>query len=321
MAAASASEFEIIRRHFAAATDARDDVELGIGDDCALLKPAADECLAVSIDTLVAGRHFLPEADSESLGHKALAVNLSDLAAMGARPAWATLALTLPNADEGWLEGFMTGFSRLARLHRVQLVGGDTTRGPLSVTVQVHGFIASAEALRRDRGRPGDWLYVSGSVGDAALALRLQEAREPVPDALRTRLDRPEPRIELGRLLAGRARAAIDVSDGLAADLGHLCKASAVGARIDLARLPLSPAVAASVAAGDWSLPLAGGDDYELLFSVEPAAVNGLLADCRAAGHRVTEIGRLVTGEGIELGYPDGRYSREVPGGFDHFRA
>ena len=167
------SEFDLIRQYFAHATASRDDVLIGIGDDCALLQPAAGETLAVSIDTLVEGRHFAVDADPAALGHKALAVNLSDLAAMGASPAWATLALTLPAADTLWIEAFMRGFSTLAGVHRVQLVGGDTTRGPRTITVQVHGFVAAAEALRRDAGRPGDRLLVSGSLGDAALALRL----------------------------------------------------------------------------------------------------------------------------------------------------
>jgi thiamine-monophosphate kinase len=315
------SEFDLIRQYFAHATASRDDVLIGIGDDCALLQPAAGEALAVSIDTLVEGRHFAVDADPAALGHKALAVNLSDLAAMGASPAWATLALTLPAADTLWIEAFMRGFSTLAGVHRVQLVGGDTTRGPRTITVQVHGFVAAAEALRRDAGRPGDRLLVSGSLGDAALALRLEAQGRPVDTALRERLDRPQPRIALGRLLAGRARAAIDVSDGLTADLRHICEASGVGALLDLARLPLSTPVAAVAAKGDWAAALAGGDDYELLFSVDPAKVGELCSACIAAGHAVTEIGRLVDTPGIRLIYPDGRLSEDIPDGFDHFRS
>ena len=316
-----ASEFDLIRQFFAHATRPRDDVLLGIGDDCALLQPPAGQTLAVSIDTLVEGRHFAAGTDPAALGHKALAVNLSDLAAIGARPAWATLALTLPSADPVWLEAFMRGFVELAAEYRVQLVGGDTTRGPRSISVQVHGFVAARDALRRDAGRPGDRLFVSGTLGDAALALRLLAQDRPVDSALRERLDRPQPRIALGRLLAGRAGAAIDVSDGLTADLRHICAASGVGAQLELARLPLSAPVAALASAGDWTAPLAGGDDYELLFSVDPARIADLVGDCAAAGQAVTEIGRLVDTSGIRLLYPDGQLSEEIPDGFDHFRS
>jgi thiamine-monophosphate kinase len=319
----SVSEFDLISRFFAQATAARADVLLGIGDDCALLQPPAGACLATGIDTLVEGRHFVSNVDPAALGHKALAVNLSDLAAMGAEPAWATLSLTLPRADSAWLGSFVAGFAALAAEHRVQLVGGDTTRGPLSITVQVQGFVDPAAALRRSAGRVGDRVFVSGTLGDAGLALA-----RPDHDALsgaqraflQRRLDRPTPRVALGRLLVGRANAAIDISDGLAADLGHLCRASGVGARIELARLPTSPAVAAECARGEWRHALAGGDDYELLFSVDPARVEALLRACAAAGQAVQEIGHLVAEDGITLIYPDGRMSAEVPHGFDHFR-
>jgi len=319
----SVSEFDLIRQFFADATASRADVLLGIGDDCALLQPPAGSGLAVSMDTLVEGRHFLPGTDPESLGHKALAVNLSDLAAMGAEPAWATLALTLPHADTAWLGAFVGGFATLAAEHGVQLVGGDTTRGPLTITVQVHGFVDPDAALKRDGGKAGDRLFLSGCIGDAGLALRrVQGAASPDADAayLRERLDRPSPRVALGRLLAGRASAAIDVSDGLVADLGHICTASGTGARVDLDRLPLSPAVAAGCERGDWQPALAGGDDYELLFSVAPGQVESLLAHCHAAGEQIKEIGCLVADSGIVLVYPDGRTSEEIPHGFDHFR-
>lgn len=315
------SEFDLIRRHFAAATPARDDVPLGIGDDAALLQVPAGALLAVSIDTLVEGRHFLAGCDPAALGHKALAVNLSDLAAVGAEPAWATLSLTLPAADDAWLTAFMGGFAALARSYRLQLVGGDTTRGPLSITVQVHGFVAPQEVLRRSGARAGDHLLVSGTIGDAALALREMERGGDVAPALRDRLDRPTPRVALGRLLAGRAHAAVDVSDGLLADLGHLCAASGVGARLDLARVPLSAPVAAACRHGDWTPVLAGGDDYELLFSVSPDRVADLLAECRSQGHAVEQIGRLVERPGIVVTYPDGRERDLAPRGFDHFAA
>lgn len=315
------SEFDLIRQYLATATDTRPDVVLGIGDDCALLQVPAGKCLAVSMDTLVEGRHFLPNSDPFDLGHKALAVNLSDLAAMGAQPAWATLSLTLPHADTAWLGAFVHGFAGLASRHALQLVGGDTTRGPLSITVQVHGLVACDRALRRSGGRPGDRLLVSGRLGDAALALSRLQAAAEVGDDLRRRLDRPQPRVELGQLLAGRASAAIDISDGLSGDLGHLCAASGVGARLELARLPVSPAVERECARGNWQYALAGGDDYELLFSVSPDRVDALRADCAAAGEAVQEIGQLVDEQGVLLVYPDGRVSTEIPDGFDHFRA
>ncbi len=318
----STSEFELIRRYFAATTSGRADVSLGVGDDCALLQPPRGQLLAVTMDTLVAGRHFFPDVDPESLGHKSLAVNLSDLAAMGATPAWATLALTLPAADEAWLAGFMAGFGTLATEYGLQLVGGDTTRGPLSITVQAHGFVAAAQALRRAGGRAGDRLFVSGTLGDAAWALMQQrEGVDLVDRQARQRLERPSPRVALGLLLTGFASAAIDISDGLAADLGHICRASGVGARLELARLPLSDAVAARCAHGDWRLPLAGGDDYELLFSVPPERVDALRSACADAGQHIQEVGCLVAGAGVRLVYPDGRETEEVPGGFDHFRA
>ena len=319
----SVSEFDLIRDYFARATGARADVLLGIGDDCALLCPPPGLALAVGMDTLVAGRHFLADADPCGLGHKSLAVNLSDLAAMGAQPAWATLALTLPQVDRNWLRAFVDGFAALAAIHDVQLVGGDTTRGPLSITVQVHGFVDPSLALRRSGARAGDRLLVSGTVGDAGLALQLMQqdlGGGSVDDRLSRRLDRPTPRVALGRLLVGQASAAVDVSDGLLADLGHICAASGVGARVELARLPLSPAFREHCPPRQWRPALAGGDDYELLFSLAADRVEALRDRCRAAGENAQEIGRLVDVPGITLVYPDGRESTEIPDGFDHFR-
>lgn len=314
------SEFDLIRRFFAGVTKTRDDVVAGIGDDCALLQVPAGMRLAVSVDTLVAGRHFLPDVDPEALGHKALAVNLSDLAAAGADPAWATLALTLPEVDATWLEGFSRGFAALADRHGVALVGGDTTAGPLGITVTVHGFVAVGRELTRGGARPGDRLFVSGTVGDAALALKQRGRGEPVPGRLAERLDRPVPRVALGRLLAGRASAAIDVSDGLLADLGHVCDRSGVGARVVRDRIPLSPDVDRYCGGGDWSPVLGGGDDYELLCCVPPGQVAPLLTACTEAGQRLTEIGELVATPGIVLATPDGDTRVDAGTGFDHFR-
>ena len=314
-----ATEFELIRRYFQDATRSRPDVLLGIGDDCALLQVPDGQTLAVSIDTLVAGRHFADGHDPRALGHKALAVNLSDLAAMGAEPAWVTLALTLPAPDEVWLRSFMQGFSELAATFGLQLVGGDTTRGPLTVTIQVQGLLPAGIALRRDSAEPGQRLFVSGSLGGAALALR-QRLSGTADPGLALRLDRPQPRVALGRLLRDYAGAAIDISDGLLADLTHVCRASAVGARIALDRLPLEPAVKRLAEHGDWQLPLAGGDDYELLFAVPADRVDALRRACESIGEPVSEIGEVTEDGELQVVLPNGRLMQDLPHGFDHFR-
>lgn len=315
-----ASEFELIQRYFREATRPRPDVLLGVGDDCALLRVPDGQTLAVSIDTLVAGRHFADDHDPSALGHKALAVNLSDLAAMGAEPAWATLALTLPAPDEAWLKSFMQGFAALAASFGLQLVGGDTTRGPLSITIQVHGVLPAGVALRRDTARPGQKLFVSGSLGGAALALRQRQFRAADPE-LALLLDRPWPRVALGYLLRDYACAAIDISDGLLADLAHVCKASDVGARIRLDRLPLQSAVKQLAENGDWQAPLAGGDDYELLFSVPADRVDALRLACQDIAEPISEIGEVIGGGQLEVVLPNGQLMQDLPHGFDHFRA
>lgn len=313
------SEFDLIQRFFSAAGHPRDDVVVGIGDDCALLQVPADEQLVVTTDTLVEGIHFLPGCDPGSVGHKALAVNLSDLAAMAARPAWVTLALTLPAADESWLTAFSTGFSSLAQCHDVALVGGDTTRGPLSVTVQALGLVPSGGALRRNGARPGDLIAVTGTLGDAGLALRRRsegvEAGEPGH-----RLDRPQPRVAAGLALRGLASAAIDVSDGLLADLGHICSASAVAAVIELESLPLSPAVREAVKGGDdWTLPLSSGDDYELCVTLPPENWDQAQARVAQTGIGLVQIGRIGEGSGIRCRAGDGRVTAVTANGYQHF--
>jgi thiamine-monophosphate kinase len=322
------SEFDLIGNHFTGIGASRPDVPLGVGDDCALMRVPEGTELAVSIDTLVAGVHFLPGCDPEDLGHKCLAVGLSDLAAMGAEPVWATLALTLPRVDDAWLKAFSAGFSTLASHHGVALVGGDTTRGPLCISVQVHGLVPAGQGIRRDGARPGDLIYVSGTLGDAGLALRRLLAGEQagewvgelVSEALRKRLERPTPRVAVGKALRGAATAMIDLSDGLAADLGHILKASGVGAEVRLTDLPLTSEVAAEVsAARDWSLPLSSGDDYELCFTV-PQERGGELEDlARRLDCALTSIGRVTDGNALVLRSGDG--SRWVPErtGYDHF--
>jgi thiamine-monophosphate kinase len=316
------SEFSLIERYFSGVTPPRPDVVLGVGDDCALLEVAQGRCLAVTVDTLVEGVHFLPGVDPCALGHKALAVSLSDLAAMGAEPAWATLALTLPRADEPWVSAFARGFCDLARRFGLQLVGGDTTRGPLSITVQAHGLVDTAAALRRDGAQPGDLVYVTGTLGEAGLALLAKQGLYVDPARARglfRRLESPEPRIAEGLALRGLASAAIDVSDGLAADLGHLCRASGVGATVEVPRIPCSEPVRTYVQeTGDWSLPLAAGDDYELCFTAPPGRQADVesLGPCMSAG--LSWVGIIERQPGVRCRYADG-HAEPAPTGYDHF--
>ena len=318
------SEFELIQNYFSDLGGPREDVLLGVGDDCALVRIPDAMQLALSIDTLVAGVHFFSDVDPESLGHKALAVNLSDLAAMGASPAWAMLALTLPHADSTWLAAFSRGFVALAKRFNVQLIGGDTTRGPLTITVQIHGLLPSDQAMRRSGARPGDLIYVTGSLGDAGLALhqRLQGAVwRSVEPGLRMRLERPEPRIEVGLALRGIASAAIDISDGLIADLGHILQASGCGARIRLDRIPLSEHVRTAVESGPgWELPLCAGDDYELCFSLPPAQRQTVARLSENLGLPITPIGRIETTPGLRCLQADGGLWRPSIPGYEHFR-
>ncbi|KAA6187837.1 thiamine-phosphate kinase [Thiohalocapsa marina] len=318
------SEFDLIRKHLTGIGARRDDVVVDLGDDCAVLRVPHGRELAVSIDTLVAGVHFLPDCDAESLGWKSLAVGLSDLAATGAEPAWATLALTLPAADEAWLAAFCRGFAELAAAQDVRLVGGDLTRGPLTISVQVHGFVPAGHALRRAGARPGDLVCVSGALGDAGLALRHLQRGEPLDDYLRRRLERPVPRVELGELLRGLASAAIDLSDGLVADLGHILAASGCAAWVELDRLPLADQVAGVVAGqaaggADWGLPLASGDDYELCFTLPPEHAAELSVLAAAARCPITRIGEVVPGSGLRLLTSDGHPWAGTVAGYDHF--
>lgn len=319
-------EFDLIRMHFVGATASRDDVPLGIGDDCALLQVPCGQQLAVSIDTLVCGRHFVAAVDPQSLGHKALAVNLSDLAAMGATPAWVTLAISLPGAGEQWsrwLAAFVQGFSSLAAEHGVQLVGGDTTRGELSITVQVHGFVEPGQALRRDGAASGDLVYVSGTLGDAGLALLAQQGLfvgQGVLEGLNRRLDRPIPRLALGRALLPFASSAIDLSDGLGSDLGHICRASRCGALVYLDRLPVSAAVRGYIdETGDWSLPLSAGDDYELAFTVPASRQSAFEMAAATWDTPVTWVGVMQKGDAFQVMDPEGNLAEQAPGGYDHF--
>jgi thiamine-monophosphate kinase len=315
------SEFEIIARYFNRSPVRRKDILVGIGDDGAILHVPPEMDLVVSIDTLVAGVHFSEDFSPEDIGYRALAVNLSDLAAMGAEPAWATLALTLPAADEAWLEGFSHGFFELARTYSVELVGGNIARGPLNITIEVHGFVPKGAALLRSGARPGDAIYVTGTLGDAALALTAMESlNEEERRHCLARLRRPSPRVEQGIKLRGAATSAIDISDGLWADLGHICEASGVGATIDLARLPLSPALRRIADEQDrWQLALTGGDDYELCFSVPSEREGQLKALGSDFGCPLTRIGYVEREGGLRCRLADGSLFHPVASGYRHF--
>jgi thiamine-monophosphate kinase len=312
-------EFDLIAR-IRARADARDDVVLGIGDDAALLQPPAGMLLAVAMDTLNAGVHFPDETPPAGIGWKALAVNLSDLAAMGAAPAWCTLSLSLPDGDAGFVDGFLDGFLALAKQHHLALVGGDTTRGPLSICVTVHGFVESGTALRRDGAQVGDGIWVSGTLGDAAGALAQWKPGGRIDAALRARLDRPTPRVALGRALRGVASSCIDVSDGLLADLGHVCAASGVGAMVDVDALPASEALRAAFDAdARRGLQAGGGDDYELCFTVPAEAQAAVPHAAASAVVPVTRIGRIVAGQGIAPHAADGSAWSAPTTGWRHF--
>ncbi|MDR3213800.1 MAG: thiamine-phosphate kinase [Azoarcus sp.] len=314
------SEFDLIRRHF---TRPSLHTDLAVGDDAALVRVAADMQLAVTTDTLVAGTHFFPDTAPRDLGWKTLAVNLSDLAAMGAAPRWATLAITLPGADEKWLAAFADGFFDCANRYGVDIVGGDTTRGPLAMTVTLFGEVPAGAAITRAGGRPGDDLWISGQPGLAALGLAHLQGRARLADASRAlaALHRPTPRLELGLALRGLAHAMLDVSDGLVGDLGHLCEHSALGATLDATALPTAALreTGADEAFARRCL-LTGGDDYELLFAAPPAARDAIAALARRLDLPVFRIGQLTAHAGpVLLREADG--GLHVPGtsSYDHF--
>ena len=318
------SEFELIGKYFSRLGAERTDVRIGVGDDGAVLAPPPSRELVVVTDTLVEGVHFPPRSPPASIGHRAFAVNLSDIAAMGAEAAWALLALTLPESNEEWLDEFARAAGDLCRRHGVAQVGGDTTRGPLSMTVTIIGIVPIGVALERRGGRAGDALFVTGSPGDAAAGLALEQGRLHVVDPmsaqiLRDRFLFPTPRCEVGIALRGLASACIDVSDGLGGDLEKLCQASGCGAEVDAAALPVSESLVTAVGrevAREYALT--GGDDYELLFSV-PLARLGAMTHAVALGlGPVTRIGTLVSGNGVRVSARGG-VMQFSGAGFDHF--
>lgn len=315
-------EFDLIGKYF---TRPVQRVALGIGDDCALLQPAPGMQLAVSSDMLVEGRHFLSTVAPERLGHKALAVNLSDLAACGAKPLAFTLALALPRVDEGFLDGLSRGLFALADAHACELAGGDTTQGPLNLCITVFGEVPSGHALLRSGARAGDDLYVSGQVGDARLALEVFRGTVALGgeqfERVRVAMERPEPRVALGLALRGIATSAIDVSDGLLGDLGHILKRSQVGATVEVDRLPRSAVLAAQALALQRECTLAGGDDYELLFTAPPTQAAAVQAAAHQSATPVTRIGRLDTSRSLTLVDAHGHALRNEFASFDHFKS
>ena len=319
------SEFDLIKRYFTRAPESSARVGLGIGDDCALLHPAPGSELAISTDMLVEGRHYFAGTDPESLGHKSLAVNLSDLAAMGATPVAFSLALALPDADPTWLDGFSRGLLALADASGCTLIGGDTTRGPRTICITVYGDVPAESALRRNAARPGDDVWISGTLGDARLALGAC-LEEYALDAVQLaqagqRLHRPTARLALGLALRGIAHAAIDVSDGFIGDLGHVLAQSACGASIDVDALPLGPVLQSQARALQRTCALAGGDDYELCFTAPAERRAAVLAASRASATPVTRVGSIDILQGLRLHDSAGDPLQLSLQSFDHFQS
>ena len=317
----SLGEFELIGKYF---TRPVERAALGIGDDCALLAPAPGMQLAVSSDMLVEGRHFLSTVAPDRLGHKVLAVNLSDLAACGAQPLAFTLALAMPRAEEAFLEGFARGLFALAKTHAIELVGGDTTQGPLNICITVFGEVPTGQALLRSGARPGDDLYVSGTVGDARLALEAFRGTIALDgmafEQVRAAMETPRPRVALGVALRGVATSAIDVSDGLLGDLRHILSRSGVGAKVDADAVPRSAVLRAQPLVLQRECTLAGGDDYELVFSAAPGDAARVHDAALRSGVAATRIGRIEAGPGLRLIDAEGRAIADAFGSFDHFR-
>ncbi len=309
-----ATEFSLIREYFSTQSRHHRETRLGIGDDAALLQLAAGQQLVVSVDTMVEGVHFLPGTDPAALGHKLLAVNLSDLAAMGAEPRWATLALTLPQADPEWLQPFSRGLFALADRYRVDLVGGDTTRGPLTLTLQIQGVVPQGEAVTRSGAALGELICVTNTLGGAGYALHcLQQGR--AAEQIRHQLERPTPQIEAGLQLRGAASAMIDLSDGLLADLGHITECSGVGARLDLQAVPVDPALRHLPIGEQLHYAVTAGDDYQLCFTLPPSLLQPVLERLQAVGCDCSVVGQIVSEPGVPW---DGAWHPAVAG-FQHF--
>ncbi len=319
----SSPEFDLIARHF---TRPAANAVLGVGDDCALVDVTNGMDLAVSTDTMVSGTHFFPDVDPEALGHKALAVNLSDIAAMGGLPYWAMLALTLPHVDHTWLAAFAKGFFDLAQEYNVSLIGGDTTRGQtLVLTVTIMGEVPAGAALRRSGAKAGNDIWVSGNLGDAALAVAHRYGKVVLTEAdyheALMRLYEPTPRVQLGQALRGLATAAIDVSDGVLQDLGHICRLSGVGATVELEKIPVSSIGAKHINSEPGrNAIIAGGDDYELCFTAPPNSRDSIEDLQDVLGMPLSRIGQIKRGKGVSLLGGDGKAVKIDGRGYDHFR-
>lgn len=317
-------EFNIINKYFNHQTIARSDVMRGIGDDCAIIAPSPHQQLAITTDTLVLDVHFSNDIAAKDLGYKALAVNLSDLAAMGATPAWAMLALTLPTYDAEWLEAFCNGFFELAEKYHLQLIGGDLTQGPLSITIQAIGTLPSNQALLRSGAKPGDLIYVTGTLGDAGAALSFLKNPKPIlktdSTVLLTKLYRPEPRIEIGKQLLNIAHAAIDISDGLVADLSHILKQSNIGANINIDTLPLSETLKRYFSKKEaLHFALTSGDDYELCFTISTDQKESVEKKLSQLNCRYTCIGTTTETKTLTIHDQNGKPYHGSISGYQHF--
>lgn len=322
----ASSEFSLIKQYFSRQQVQRQDVDLAIGDDCALVQAPVNSQIAISTDSLVAGTHFLADADPKKVAYKALASNISDLAAMGATPTWVSLALTIPKPDEAWLKSFCDGFFELADRHQIQLIGGDTTKGPLSITLTIQGTVPQGQALLRSGAKAGDWLFVTGNLGDSAAGLEVilseSKAESELEKTLEHRHYFSEPRVLAGQALRGLASAALDISDGLVADLGHILESSEVSAVIEVNQLPLSAELldfcqSRTVAQ---QMALSSGEEYELCFTVPEENKQSIESILARSGTHATCIGQIKAGKGITL--TDGETELDWHlSGFDHFRS
>lgn len=316
-------EFQLIECYFSNRGPTRRDVKLGIGDDCALVQPAENKSIAISCDTLVENVHFFPDMPPAALGYKALAVNLSDLAAMGAEPAWMTLALTLPEVDETWLSGFSEGLFEAADYYGIALIGGDTTRGPRAINITVHGQVPQGKALTRHGAKAGDWIYVTGTLGDSALGLDIirgaQQASAENKAFLVNRHYCPTPRVLAGQALRSLASSAIDLSDGFISDISHILKAAAVGAIVDVNCIPLSQAMRETVSEEQaLGYALTGGEDYELLFTVPESQKGALETTLNHTGTKFVRVGQICAGSKLKLQL-NGEPFTPPYYGFEHF--
>ncbi|CCQ09351.1 Thiamine-monophosphate kinase [Pseudoalteromonas luteoviolacea B = ATCC 29581] len=317
-------EFELINRYFKGRGITRRDVDLGIGDDCALVSVPENYQLAITTDTLVSGVHFFEDIPPRALGHRVLAVNLSDLAAMGAEPTWISLALTLPSVDLDWLEAFTEGLHEIAEYYNVQIIGGDTTQGPLSITVSAKGIVPRGKALTRAGAKAGDWIFVTGPLGDAGLAIEARKRGIAITPDNRHEVEKrffyPTPRVAAGQVLRGLATSAIDISDGLVADLGHILRKSQVNAVVQVEKVPMSAALKNTLVEGErWPFVLNYGDDYELLFTVSDANKGALENKLKQYGVEAKCIGQIQAGNGqLDLTLKGQKFTLPK-GGYEHF--